>query len=84
MWQLCDARYEDGYANGYNERNMRFMHIRCQAVVGYGPNGMVIKENDCYRIFKTQGGSLPVMIPAVFMSKKSELRKQGYLTWLCR
>ena len=79
---VSDVIYENGYACVYDQRGMILTNLRCDAVVGYGEQGFVVKRNGCYEVHRANGVlARPILTQYNFNLIKSDLRKE-YLTWL--
>ena len=48
MRQVARAEYKNGYADVYDARDVLLVHMRCDRLVGYGPEGFVVMRGNCY------------------------------------
>ena len=83
MSSISRVEYVNGHADAYNERDMLLARIRCERLVGWGPDGFVVMLNGCYYVHRSNGGSaIPPMIPAIFENRKWEFH-DSYLRIMC-
>lgn len=83
MREVARAEYAGGYATAYDARGLVLTHIRCDGLVGYGPEGFVTKRSSCYWVHKASGVlAMPPLIPYNFEKEKWNMH-DSYLRIMC-
>ena len=83
MRQVARAEYRNGYADVYDARGVLLVHMRCDRLVGYGPEGFVVMRGNCYWAHRANGtNAMPPMIPYNFEQKKWEMH-DTFLRVMC-
>jgi len=83
MREVARAEYLGGYVDVYDARGVVLVHMRCDGLVGYGPEGFVIKRASCYYVHKANGTlAMPPMIPYNFEKAKWDMH-DSYLRIMC-
>jgi signal transduction histidine kinase len=74
MREVARAEYKDGYADVYDARDVLLVHMRCDGLVGYGPEGFVVKRGNCYWAHNANGtNAMAPMTPFDFGKKKWDM-----------
>ena len=55
MRQVVRAEYKNGYADVYDARGVLLVHMNCDRLVGYGPEGFVVMRGNCYWAHRDDG-----------------------------
>ena len=83
MRQVAAARYGSGFVDVYDARGVTLVHMRCDGLVGYGPEGFVVKRGNSYWIHNANGtNAMPPMTPYNFNTKKWGMH-DTYLRVMC-
>ena len=71
MRHVANAVYKDGYADVFDERGILLTRMRCDELVGYGPDGFVVRRANSYWAHKANGmTAMSPMTPYDFNKKK--------------
>lgn len=71
MRAVSNAEYKNGYADVYDARDILLSHMRCDELVGYGPEGFVVRRANSYWVHKANGvNAMSPMTPYDFNKKK--------------
>ena len=74
MRQVADARYDGEYADVFDARGVLLAHMRCDGLVGYGPEGFVVKRGNCYWAHNANGtNAMSPMTPYDFGKRKWDM-----------
>lgn len=74
MRQVARAEYSNGYADVYDARGVVLAHMRCDGLVGYGPEGFVVKHGNSYWAHNANGtNAMPPMTHYDFGKKQWDM-----------
>ena len=83
MRQVANAKYSGGYADVFDARGVMMVHMRCDGLVGYGPEGFAVKRGNSYWVHNANGtNAMPPMTPYNFNRKKWDMH-DTYLRVMC-
>ena len=74
MRQVANASYSNGYVDVFDARGVLLSHMRCDGLVGFGPEGFVVKRGNCYWVHNANGANaMAPMTPYNFNMKKWDM-----------
>lgn len=75
--------YACGYADIYDYRGQLINHVSCDALVGYGPQGFVIRKGAGYWAIRAEGGHAGSVMSQFEFEKKKWDFHDSFLRVLC-
>ena len=74
MRQVANAEYRNGYVDVFDARGVVLVHMGCDGLIGYGPDGFVVKRGNSYWVHNSNGtNAMPPMTPYNFNMKKWDM-----------